>query len=164
MQPKKRHCLALRSGPCTLAACLLHALLTMASSASGAALGGSEAELDEQLASARGTEQVKTTSESNYRYREVATGDLTVKYYVNSETSKIFAVTWRGHRMPDLLSLLGFDPARLEARGGYRTLRRIDLRTDTVVLQGGGHPGSYSGRAIRVDLLPRGLQESKVAP
>jgi hypothetical protein len=131
--------------------------------ASRAVLGESEAKLEKQLAVGTPA-KVETFSGSGYRFRAVRTLDLVVKYYIDPASSKIFAVTWSGSRMPDLISILGFDPATLNAQAGYRSLRWTDIKTDTLLFQAGGRMGLHFGRVIRLDLIPTKVPPSVVVP
>ena len=99
-----------------------------------------------------------------YRFIQLSSKDLVVKEYINPGTTVVFGVTWNGARMPDLGRILGFDPAKLQAPGAYRSLHHTRIRTPTLVLEIAGRMGFYIGRAVRIDLLPSGVSESEVAP
>ncbi len=109
-------------------------------------------------------EKVETRSNDGYSVETLSSRELTVKEYINPKTNLVFGVTWRGTRMPDLQLLLGFDPATLNKKGTYRPLHHSVIETPTLLLEMEGRVGLYAGRAIRLDLLPSGIERSEVKP
>ncbi len=99
-----------------------------------------------------------------YRCTTLFSRDLGLKEYTNPATKVVFGVAWSGSRMPDLLELLGFDPQKIQGKAIYRSLRYTRIQTDSVLVEMGGRMGAYGGRAIRIDLMPRGVQTSEVVP
>jgi hypothetical protein len=81
-----------------------------------------------------------------------------VQQYV-SPAGVVYAITWRGPRMPDLRELMGtyFDKMAQTGRaptGGHNLVIR---KGDDLVVEGVGHPGSFSGRAWVPSLVPAGV-------
>jgi hypothetical protein len=73
-----------------------------------------------------------------------------------SPSGIVCAVTWSGPRAPDLRELLGPYFAQLRpGRGQHHALR---LRGLDLVVEAGGHRGSFSGRAWIPSLVPAGFQ------
>jgi len=105
--------------------------------------------------------QFKMIPEPHYTIQEITTSDLVVREYVSGDT--VFAVSWRGRRPPNLVSLLGayfleYQEASATSpstgsvrRGGGR------IQTPRVVVETGGHPGDVRGRAYILSLLPPGF-------
>jgi hypothetical protein len=108
-------------------------------------------------------EKIQKLSVHRYRFILLSSNNLLIKEYVNLKTKTVFGVTWRGSRMPDLLVLLGFDPATMQGQTVYRSLRYTRIETPTVLLEMGGRLGSYYG-PIRIDVLPPGVSRSEVVP
>ena len=99
-----------------------------------------------------------------YLYHVLSSPGLVVKEYVDPKTRVVFAVSWRGTQMPDLLVLLGFDPAKLKSPSAGHSLHQSRIQTSTLLYESGGHMGFYLGRAIRTDLLPRDVAQTEVVP
>lgn len=79
-----------------------------------------------------------------------------------SPSGSIFAVSWRGHFMPDLRQLLGtyFEQYAMAARGQReRQAGRsfLMVREPSLVVQSVGHLREYSGRAYDPTLIPSGV-------
>ena len=90
-----------------------------------------------------------------------ATG-TTVREYV-STTGQVFAVAWEGPWMPDLRQVLGpyFDAYQRNlavARNSRRSHGPITIRAGDLVVQIGGHPRAFAGRAYIDRLVPTGMQ------
>jgi Protein of unknown function (DUF2844) len=103
-------------------------------------------------------------SADGFRYTLFSSDDLVVKQYVNPITNKVFGVTWRGKRMPNLLTLLGFDPYKIAGPGVSRSLHATCIRTEHLSINIIVLMGHYSGSAIRADLVPQGVSGSAVRP
>jgi hypothetical protein len=104
----------------------------------------------------------KTQTVHGYRIVMMTSSDFSVKEYVNLQSGAVFGVSWSGQRPPDIRSLLGFDPNTIQGPGVYRSLQIEHIETQTLFLEFGGLPGAYSGRAVRLDLLPAGVKASEV--
>ena len=117
-----------------------------------------------RVASALHLEKIETKVAQHYSVSLLSSSDLVVKEYVHPTTKIVFGVTWRGTRMPDLLPLLGFDPATMKAKAAYRSPHRSYFETDTLVFESEGTVGRYAGRAVRLDLLPEGVDKKDIRP
>ena len=94
-----------------------------------------------------------------------ATG-TTVREYV-STTGQVFAVSWEGPWMPDLRQMLGpyFDAYQRNlaaARNSRRSHGPITIRAGDLVVQIGGHPRAFAGKAYIERMLPRGMQPETI--
>ncbi|MGO8796607.1 MAG: DUF2844 domain-containing protein [Candidatus Sulfotelmatobacter sp.] len=125
-----------------------------------AALGGDVASIQADQVHMQGTRQ--TTVAQSYTVHEIqAASGITVREYV-SPAGQVFAVVWQGPFLPDLRQLLGkyFDEyvegQRVQnvSRIGRRPLQ---IEQPGLVVQSGGHPRSFEGRAYIPELLPAGV-------
>jgi len=137
-------------------------LILLWARAACATLGHSETEIGQDEKALK-LEKSESGSGHGYKFVRLSSADFSVKEYVNPRTGLIFGVSWTGNRPPNLLFLLGFDPATLNGPGVHRSLRFDNIETSTLILQFGGAGGSYGGRAVRKDLLPPGVPASEVA-
>ena len=90
----------------------------------------------------------------------------TVREYV-STTGTVFAVSWEGPWMPDLRQVLGpyFDAYQRNlplVRSSRRSHGPITIRSGDLVVQIGGHPRAFAGRAYIERLLPPGMQPEAI--
>jgi len=90
----------------------------------------------------------------------------TVREYV-STTGQVFAVSWEGPWMPDLRQMLGpyFDAYQSNlaaARNKRRSHGPITVRAGELVVQIGGHPRAFAGKAYIERMLPSGIQPETI--
>jgi hypothetical protein len=130
-----------------------------------AALGGNVASV--QADQVRMQASLRTTASAAYNVHEMQTAaGGVVREYVSSE-GKVFAITWNGPWPPDLRQLLGayFDQysqaamAQREARIGRRPLV---INEPGLVVQAGGHPRSFTGKAYVPQILPAGVRAEDI--
>jgi hypothetical protein len=83
---------------------------------------------------------------------------IVVHQYV-SAAGRVYAITWRGPRMPDLRELLGPYFAQLERRESYAPLghHRLSFDGTDFAIRSAGHRGSFSGRAWVPSQVPAGV-------
>lgn len=78
----------------------------------------------------------------------------------------VFAVTWRAPGRPDLRQLLGESYDTLQsatpARVGRPVRRPIGMKTSSLMVVSGGHPGAFSGLALLPQLQPAGLDPGEL--
>lgn len=91
---------------------------------------------------------------------------IAVNEYVGPD-GKVFAVTWRGRRPPDLSVLLGsyFAQYQHAANAGGLTahgLHHASVRGSDVVVETAGHMRDMSGRAYLPAMLPSGVEQSEI--
>ena len=90
----------------------------------------------------------------------------TVREYVSS-TGTVFAVSWEGPWMPDLRQVLGpyFDAYQRgvpAVRNARRSHGPMTIRAGELVVQIGGHPRAFAGRAYIERLMPQGMQTETI--
>lgn len=91
---------------------------------------------------------------------------IAVNEYVSPD-GRVFAVTWRGRRPPDLAMLLGAYFAQYQdaAKAGGLTahgLHHASVRGSDVVVETAGHMRDMWGRAFLPAMLPAGMRESEI--
>jgi hypothetical protein len=110
------------------------------------------------------TEQIRVVTGTGYRCRVLSSEKLTVKEYVNPATKVVFGVSWSGTQAPPLKQLLGFDPSTLKGIQTLRSLHFARIVTSNLIFEMSAIMGHYSGRAVRTDLLPKGVKAEQVVP
>jgi hypothetical protein len=127
----------------------------------GATLGGDAASVQDDRARMQGALlQIVRADAFSFHEIQSASG-IVVREYLTT-TGAVFGIAWRGPTFPDLRQLLGpyferyqQEAARLaQARKGHGPLT-VDL--GDVVVQSGGHPRAFFGRAYLTRALPAGV-------
>jgi Protein of unknown function (DUF2844) len=125
-----------------------------------AALGGDVASVQQDKAQMKGT--LKTTQASAFTVHEItAPGNTVIKEYV-SPAGKVFAVTWHGPFVPNMQQLLGsyfkqFADAATAKRESHLRQRGLNVQQQDLVIQNGGHPRAYFGKAYVPSMFPQGV-------
>ncbi|MGA8270855.1 MAG: DUF2844 domain-containing protein [Candidatus Sulfotelmatobacter sp.] len=134
-----------------------------------AALGGDISTVQADQVHMRGS--LRTTVAAAYTVHEIqgASGVVVREYVSTSGTSagKVFAIAWQGPWPPDMRQLLGsyFDPyiQAARARSGPGMARRpLTIQQPGLVVQVGGHPRSFIGRAYIPDQLPSNVTTEEI--
>jgi hypothetical protein len=132
-----------------------------------ASLGGDSAsiEADRLHMNAKHAARLKASPTGSYTVNETTlpTGTL-VRQYV-SPAGVVFAVAWSGPFMPDLRQLLGPHFDTMVARQTKQTHaghRLFSLHESGLVIESGGHPRSFAGRAYLPDALPAGVTVQEI--
>ena len=91
---------------------------------------------------------------------------IAVNEYVGPD-GRVFAVTWRGRRPPDLATLLGayFTQYQHAASAGGLTahgLHHASVRGSEVMVETAGHMRDMWGRAFLPAMLPHGVEQSEI--
>lgn len=108
----------------------------------------------------------RVTSTSRYAVHEMtAAGGTTVREYV-APSGTVFAVTWHGTYKPDLRQLMGeANFAAYQQQVAART-RRIrgpqHIEINGLVVDLGGHPRDFHGRAFLRSQLPAGTDPKEI--
>jgi len=128
-----------------------------ASGEARATLGGDLASVATNQQHLAATRQVRKLASGEQHELQLASG-IVVHEYV-STTGEVYAITWRGPRMPDLRELLGryftqLDHRDSRPRGGHH---RMTLTGTDLVIQSSGHRRSFAGRAWVPSLVPSGV-------
>jgi Protein of unknown function (DUF2844) len=128
-----------------------------------AALGGDASSVEADRASLRGTLQVHAAN--GYSVHEITTASGVVHEYLNA-AGKVFAVSWKGGRTPDLKQMLGSSYTEMQqARGnqaaGYNH-RRLEVQTPQLVVESTLVMRTASGRAWLPAELPANFSVSAI--
>lgn len=128
----------------------------------GATLGGDLASVATNQQHLAATRQVTKLASGERHDLQLASG-IVVHEYV-SPAGEVYAITWRGPRVPDLRELLGRYFTQLanrdsRPRGGHH---RMTLNGADLVIQSSGHRRSFAGRAWVPSLVPSGVNLDSV--
>jgi hypothetical protein len=108
--------------------------------------------------------QVKRTVFENYTLHEITSPDgRKVREYV-TPGGTVFAVAWEGRTMPDLSQLLGSYFSLFQQAAASRTRRHgpLVVQAGPLVVESGGHPGAFQGRAYLPHLIPANVAKDVV--
>jgi Protein of unknown function (DUF2844) len=142
--------------------------------AAHAALGGNASSMAADAAALHATivnhvarAAVNAPAVTAYTIERMTTASgIAVDEYVGP-AGKVFAVTWRGRRPPDLSRLLGsyFAQYRSAATAGGLTalgLHRASVRGSEVMVETAGHMRDMWGRAMLPSILPPDVEQSEI--
>jgi hypothetical protein len=136
-------------------------------SSAHASLGGDSAsvEADRLHMNVKHAARLTQPSTGSYTVHETTlpSGTL-VRQYV-SKAGVVFAVTWSGPFMPNLRQLMGphFDTmVARQAKRDHAIHRSIRQHESDLVIESGGHPRSFAGRAYLPSALPVGVAEKDI--
>jgi Protein of unknown function (DUF2844) len=105
-----------------------------------------------------------TTIHSGYTVHEVSDA-TTVREYV-SPTGIVFGVAWNGLVHPDLTLLLGAYATEyheaLRQTPREKGVRRLQVKSNRVVVEKWGHRRNLQGRAYAPDLIPPGVSVDEI--
>jgi Protein of unknown function (DUF2844) len=129
-----------------------------------ASLGGNVASVESDRAQMNASIQV--AQHDSFELHEMqASGGTVVDEYVSSD-GKVFAVSWHGPFPPPMQQILGtyFQQysAALQAQPRIYGRRPLNIQEQGLVVQTGGHTGSYFGRAYIPDSLPAGVAVGEI--
>jgi hypothetical protein len=134
-----------------------------------AALGGDVTSVQADQLHMRGS--LRTTANASYTVHQIQAGSgAVVREYVSSSgksAGKVFGIAWQGPWPPDMRQLLGsyFDQyvqainAQSAGRAGRRPVR---VELPGLIVQRGGHPGSFVGRAYVPEMVPTGVRTEEI--
>ena len=141
------------------------ASLVIPASRSWASLGGDAASIQADQVHMQGNR--RTMAAESYTVHEIqANSGTVVREYVSPE-GKVFAVAWHGPWMPDMRQILGsyFDQyARANQSQSGARMRRGPVVIDEpgLVVQIGGHPRAFAGKAYVPEMLPSGVRAENI--
>ena len=126
-----------------------------------AALGGDAASVDADRVRIQGA-LMRIVRNDSYALHEIRSASGTmIREYVSS-SGTVFAVVWQGPWLPDLRQVLGAHFDRYQTAMRVRRERKarglVVIDRSDLVVQMGGHPRSFFGRAYVPALLPQGVQ------
>jgi hypothetical protein len=127
-----------------------------------AALGGDTASLANETVALDASREITRAAGLEVHVLHLRSGTTVREYAAHG---KVFAVAWGGPQIPDLRRLLGgyFDAYVNSPQGrgtGHHNMRVVQTR-DWVV-QSGGHPNGFVGRAWLSNELPAGFDLATV--
>jgi hypothetical protein len=131
-----------------------------------ATLGSDVTTVNEDRAKMQGALMSITRNDRFEVHQLQASNGTTVREYVSS-TGTVFAVSWDGPWMPDLRQVLGpyFDAYQRTVpavRNARRSHGPMTFRSGDLVVQIGGHPRAFVGRAYIERLMPQGMQAQTI--
>lgn len=135
--------------------------------AAHAALGGDRAsiEADRLHMQVKQAARVTASAAGSYSVAETTLPSGTRVRQYTSGSGLVFAVTWSGPFMPDLRQLLGPHFNTMITRQAGLTLagrRFFNLHQPDLVIESGGHPRSFAGRAYLPGALPAGVTAQEI--
>jgi len=151
----------LRAGSILLKTVAIAGGCLVAASPSWGSLGGDASSIQADQMHMQGSRRI--TAAESYTVHEIQVADGTVVREYASPEGKVFAVAWHGPWPPDMRQLLGnyFEQyvqaakAQSAARMGRRPLM---IEQPGLVVQHGGHPRAFSGKAYVPEMLPQGVR------
>ncbi len=105
-----------------------------------------------------------SSADSQYSVEQISIpSGVTVNEYVSADGT-VFAVSWRGPRLPDLSQLLGAYFAEYQTAAAAPRAQRhhLSLRTKNLVVDSSGHMRDLRGRAYLPALLPAGISADEI--
>ena len=123
-------------------------------------LGGDAASIQADQLHMQGSRTMKTAESYTMHEIQAANGTV-VREYLSAE-GKVFAIAWHGPWIPDMHQLLGsyFDQyaqANQAQRSVHMRRGPILINQPGLVVQIGGHPRAFTGRAYVPEMLPSGV-------
>lgn len=160
-----------RAGSIQSGLLILGAALAVAANAAPAraALGSDITSVQADQVHMQGSIRATVTASYTVHQIQAATGTVVREYVSSSGKSagKVFGIAWQGPWPPDMRQLLGsyFQQyvqaanAQSEARMGRRPLV---IELPGLVVQVGGHPRAFAGRAYVPEMLPTGVRTEEI--
>jgi len=140
------------------------ALVTVVSSTPAqAALGGDVSSVQKDRARCKASLQLSPAAHHSVHELKAPTGTV-IREYVTTD-GRVFGVTWQGPWRPDLRQLLGpYFADFQQAAKAKRTGRNgpLSSRSSRLVIEMGGHPRAFRGRAYVPDLVPADVPEDEI--
>lgn len=141
-------------------------LIAAAPFQASASLGSDVTSVNDDRAKMQGALMSITRNERFEVHQLQAANGSTVREYV-SPTGTVFAVSWEGPWLPDLRQVLGnyFDAYQRTVpavRNARRSHGPMTFRSGDMVVQIGGHPRAFVGRAYIEHLMPQGMQAETI--
>lgn len=127
-----------------------------------AALGGNLGSIEDDQLKMKGT--LRTTVAEHYTVHEIQTPAGTLLREYVAPSGVVFAVAWRGPRVPDLRQTLGsyFTQFTAAPRPAHPNHAHFAISEPNLVLQSSGHMRAYAGRAYDPQLLPANVAVSDI--
>jgi hypothetical protein len=134
-----------------------------------AALGGDITSVQADQLHMQGSVRATVTASYTVHQIQSAAGTVVREYVSSSGKSagKVFGIAWQGPWPPDMRQLLGsyFDQyvQAANAQSTTRMGRRpVVIEQSGLVVQLGGHPRAFAGRAYVPEMLPTGVRAEEI--
>lgn len=139
---------------------LVYALLAVVPAR--AALGQRVTSVDADRRQMHGT--LRVVQAQGYALHEIRAADGVVVHEYVSPAGWVFAVSWQGRIMPDLVQLLGayYPMYRKAMESAPQRRGPLVVRSGSLVVQLSGRMRAHSGRAWIAGLIPSGLSPEVV--
>jgi hypothetical protein len=157
------------SGKLALAGLLAASFLATAAVPARAGLGADAGSVESDVTAMHGAMSQPTADvqpqSGSYNVKTFVTGTGTTVHEYSSSSGTVFAVSWKGHRPPDLSVLLGSyyteysSASALQSNG---SLHHATVTTPNTIVTMGGHMGQSAGRAYVPSLVPSGVNAKAV--
>jgi hypothetical protein len=146
---------------------LAASLLLLVAATASATLGGDAASVDADRArmNVKHAARLTASSTGSYTVHESTLPTGTVLRQYLSASGVVFGVAWSGPFKPDLRQLLGphFDTMITRQAGHVHAGRPfINQQESDLVIESGGHPRSFVGRAYLPSALPAGVTAQEI--
>jgi Protein of unknown function (DUF2844) len=130
-----------------------------------AALGGDTVSILADQGALQGTRHA--TVVDSYTVHEIQGANGTVVHEYQSSAGNVFAVAWHGPFMPDMSQILGsyyaqYAEARRAQKGIHKGRHPVVIDESGLVVQIGGHPQWFTGKAYIPDKLPPSLRAGDI--
>jgi Protein of unknown function (DUF2844) len=132
-----------------------------------AALGGDASTIQADQVHMQGTRRIAGADSYTVHEIQGASGTVVREYF--SSQGIVFAVSWHGPWLPDMRQIMGsyFEPyaqAVQSHRDGSLRLGRspIMIQQPGLMVQSGGHPRSFAGKAYIPDMLPANVRAEDI--
>ncbi len=142
---------------------MITAFVLLFASDAFAVLGGDVSSVSKTQKAMPGVARKATLKADNgsdlYSIQELETGGIKIREYVSS-SGKIFAVSWRGVREPDLAVLFGKYFPEYNSEQSKQTpsrARAARVQTSEIIVKKAGHMRDMRGLAYVLELLPPGV-------
>lgn len=106
----------------------------------------------------------ETADEGTYRVSQMRTSSGTLVSEYSTPGGTVFAVTWRGPRVPDLKQMLGkyYDAYTAAAKSAPHDRRQLEVRSGDLVVHLSGHMRAFVGRAYLASATPTGVSAEEL--
>jgi Protein of unknown function (DUF2844) len=130
-----------------------------------AALGGDLSSVHTDQASMKAS--LKTTAGQAYTLHEIKTPAGNVVREFVSADGRVFGVAWHGPSMPPMQQILGtyfqqFSAGVQAHHAAHVGRRPLNILQPGLVVQSGGHPRGFFGRAYVPGMLPQGVTADQI--
>lgn len=147
---------------------LLMAAVTLATAfPASAALGGDASTIQADQVHMQGSRRIIPADSYTVHEIQGLTGTVVREYF--SSQGIVFAVSWHGPWQPDMRQILGsyFEPYAQAVQSQRNAASRLGRRPVMIeqpglMVQSGGHPRSFAGKAYIPDMLPANVRAEDI--